>query len=70
MDVSIDEIGRMYQRAVANDWRTLQAATQQSLNRYAASEGAAAEAAALLRVARAVAAGENGKVSRIFTGEL
>lgn len=55
---SLEEIGNLYRHAVANDWRTVQAATQQSLTRLAASRGAAAEAAELMRIAKTLVAGE------------
>ena len=55
---SVEEIGDLYRQAVANDWRTVQAATQQSLIRLAASRGAAAESAELMSIARGIVASE------------
>lgn len=57
-DLSVDEIHALYLRAVENDWQTVQATTKQAIERLAASQGAAADAGALMKVARSLVAGE------------
>lgn len=49
----------LYTRAVENDWRTVQATTQEVINRYASSRAKAQEATELLNLARAILSGEN-----------
>jgi hypothetical protein len=49
----------LYTRAVENDWRTVQATTQQVISQYAASRAKAQEATELLNLARAILSGEN-----------
>jgi hypothetical protein len=56
----VEAVIQLYTRAVENDWRTVQATTQQAFSRDAASRASAAEAAELLRLSRAILAGENG----------
>ena len=56
----IERAINVYQRAVENDWRTVQATTQQALSKFAASRTTAAEAAELLKLARSILKGENG----------
>jgi len=55
---TIEDISDLYQRAVANNWQTVHTTTQQSLSRLADSHGAAAEAAALMKLAQALVASE------------
>ncbi|MDN5789782.1 MAG: hypothetical protein L0H25_02775 [Micrococcales bacterium] len=55
----VEDVIKLYTRAVENDWQTVQATTQQAFGRVAASRAAAAEAAELLRLARTILSGEN-----------
>jgi hypothetical protein len=57
--MSVEAVIQLYTRAVENDWRTVQANTQQAFSRVAASRASAAEAAELLRLSRAILASEN-----------
>ena len=54
-----EELIALYQRAVENDWRTIQTTTQQAFMRFAASRASEGEAADLLKLARAILAAEN-----------
>lgn len=63
--MSLEKVIQLYQRAVENDWRTVQATTQQAVSRFAASRATASEAAELLELARAILKGENGDHLRI-----
>lgn len=56
----LEKVLQLYRRAVENDWRTVQASTQQAIGKYAASRASAAEAADLLKLTRAILANENG----------
>lgn len=57
----LEKVLHLYKRAVENDWRTVQATTQQVFTRFTASRATAAEAAELLKLARSILASENGK---------
>jgi len=59
--MSLEQVINLYQRAVENDWQTVQATTQQAISRFAASRASAAEAKELLLLSRAILAGENGR---------
>lgn len=59
--VPLATVVHLYQKAVENDWRTVQTTTQQVLSRFAASRTSAKEAAELLKFTRAILASENGK---------
>ena len=56
----LEKVHDLYQRAIKNDWRTVQANTQQVFNRFTAASATAAEATQLLRLTRAILKGENG----------
>jgi len=57
----LEKVIHVYQRAVENDWRTVQTTTQQVLSRFTASRASAHEAAELMKFTRAILGSENGK---------
>jgi hypothetical protein len=59
--VPLETVMRVYQRAVENDWRTVQTTTQKVIHSFAASRTSAKEAEELMRLTRAILASENGK---------
>lgn len=59
--LSLEKARTLYQQAVENDWRTVQATTQQAFGRFSASRALAFEAADLLALAEAIRKGEPTK---------
>lgn len=67
MKSDIDRLTRAYQKAVENDWRTVQSATEQAIAMHT-TKLPAEKIAQKLNIARSILAGENGhhiKVSGI-----
>jgi hypothetical protein len=52
----LDKVVTLYQRAVENDWRTVEGVTRQAFVKYAAD----LRPAELVNLARSILAGENG----------
>lgn len=59
LGMSPNEVIELYQKAVENDWRTVQTTTQQAFSRFAASRATMSEASELLNLARVILRGEN-----------
>lgn len=59
MKSHIDRLTRTYQKAVENDWRTVQSATEQGIAMHSAKLPAE-KIAQKLNIARSILAGENG----------
>jgi hypothetical protein len=59
MKPDIDRLTRTYQKAVENDWRTVQSATEQGIAMHSAKLPAD-KIAQKLNIARSILAGENG----------
>jgi hypothetical protein len=56
--MSLERLLTVYKRAVENDWRTVQATTQQAFGHFAANRNT--EAARSVHLARAILKNENG----------
>lgn len=63
--LSIEQVRTLYQRAVENDWRTVQTMTHQAISKFAASRATAQEAAELLKLTRAMLDNENGAHTKL-----
>jgi len=57
--LSIEKVLTLYQRAVENDWRTVQTLTHQAVSKFATNQGSN-DASELLRLSRAILSNENG----------
>jgi hypothetical protein len=63
--MSLDKVLHLYKQAVNNDWRTIQATTQQAFVRFGTGPDQAGQAARLINLSRAILKSENGDHLRV-----